>query len=95
MFEKINKTHYSRTRLGVLVPSKTVVTEPEFNRMTPEGVTCHFHRFIYLGTRTGLAPEEEAAEKSRVTEELMGLGDLAVEASEVIAHIKPSAVAMA
>jgi len=38
-----------RARLGVLVPSGNIVTEPEFNRVVPEGVTCHYHRFAFTG----------------------------------------------
>jgi len=40
------------TRLGVTIPSPTVVIEPEFNNVAPDGVTCHFQRFpSYGGTR--------------------------------------------
>lgn len=81
------------TRLGVLLPSLSVVIEPEFAKMTPEGVVCHFQRFPFKGGRAGLAPGE-VVEASRVIEELRGLGALAVEAAEVIFDVKPSVVAM-
>ena len=84
----------SRARLGILVPSKIVVVEPDFATMAPEGVSCHFHRFVFLAGVAGLAPGEPV-EPSRITEELRGLGELAIEASEVISHMNPSAVAMA
>ena len=34
-----------RARLGIILPSGNIVTEPEFNLMTPEGVSCHYQRF--------------------------------------------------
>lgn len=83
-----------RARLGVTIPSLTVVIEPEFNKMVPEGVTCHFQRFPFYGGRSGLAPGEPV-EPSRVIEELRGLGALAVEATEILTHVNPSAMAMA
>lgn len=83
-----------RARLGVLVPSSIVVIEPEFAKMAPEGVTCHFQRFTFMGGRAGLAPGEPV-EASRVIEELRGLGDLAVEAVEILTHVNPSAIGMA
>jgi len=84
----------SRAQLGILVPSKIVVVEPECIAMAPEGVTCHFHRFVFLAGTAGLAPGEPV-EPSRIIDEIKGLGARAVEASEVISHINPSAVAMA
>ncbi|MCK4784720.1 MAG: hypothetical protein KAV87_13290 [Desulfobacteraceae bacterium] len=83
-----------RARLGVIIPSVTVVIEPEFNKMAPEGVTCHFQRFPFLGGRSGLAPGEPV-EPSCVIEELHGVGELAVEATEILTHVNPSAMAMA
>ena len=83
-----------RARLGILVPSKVVVVEPDFATMAPEGVACHFHRFVFLGGSAGLAPGQPI-EPSRLIEEVKGLGALAIEASEVISHTNPSAVAMA
>jgi len=82
------------TRLGVTIPSLTVVIEPEFNKMAPEDVTCHFQRFLFLGGRAGLA-SGAPVEPSRVIEELRGVGALAVEATEILTHVNPSAVAMA
>jgi len=83
-----------RARLGVIIPSLTAVIEPEFNKMAPEDVTCHFQRFPFLGGRAGLA-SGEPVEPSRVIEELRGVGALAVEATEILTHVNPSAVAMA
>jgi len=83
-----------RARLGVIIPSVTVVIEPEFNKMAPEGVTCHFQRFPFLGGRSGLAPGV-SVQVSRVIEELRGVGALAVEETEILNHVNPSAIAMA
>jgi len=82
-----------RAKLGVIIPSVDVVTEPEFSKMTPEGVTCHYQRFSFRGGRAGLAPGE-VVEPSAVIEELKGVGELVPEAAEMISHIKPSSVAM-
>lgn len=83
-----------RARLGVLVPSSIVVIEPEFAKMAPEGVTCHFQRFPFRGGRAGLA-SGEPVEASRVIDELRGLGELAVGTAEILTHVNPSAMAMA
>ena len=69
-----------RARLGILVPSGIVITEPEFKLMTPEGVSCHYHRIAFLGG--GL-------ENLKKVEE--GLED----ATKLILHVRPSAIAMA
>lgn len=82
-----------RARLGVIIPSLTVVIEPEFSKMTPEGVTCHFQRFPFSGGRAGLAPGE-AVKVSRVIRELREVGEFAIEAAGVISDVNPSAVAM-
>ena len=33
-----------RAKIGVITPLVNTVTEPEFQRMAPDGVTCHFTR---------------------------------------------------
>ena len=38
-----------RAKLGLLVPSSILATEPEFGKMTPEGVSCHYHRTAFPG----------------------------------------------
>ena len=38
-----------RAKLGVLVPSSILATEPEFGKMTPEGVSCQYHRIAFPG----------------------------------------------
>ena len=83
-----------RARLGVLLPSSIVAIEPEFNKMSPEGVTCHFHRFPFLGGRAGLAPGKPIKPLG-IIEELWGLGELAVDAVQILSHLNPSAIAMA
>lgn len=83
-----------RARLGILLPSSIVPIEPEFYKMSPDGVTCHFHRFPFLGGRAGLAAGE-LVKPSSVIEELWGLGELAVDAVQMLTHLNPSAIAMA
>jgi len=68
-----------RARLGVLVPSAIVVTEPEFNLMTPEGVSIHYHRTAFRG---GNMKDLEKAEAG------------IVDAIELLTHIQPSAIAI-
>ena len=73
-----------RARLGVLVPSGIVVTEPEFARMTPEGVSCHFHRIAFRGDGS----DSEVLETLRKVEQSVG------EATEMICHVRPAVVAL-
>lgn len=68
-----------RARLGVLVPSSILPTEPEFMRIIPEGVSCHFHRIAFEGG--GIA---------RLKKVEQGLED----ATRMIMHVRPSAMAM-
>ena len=68
-----------RARLGVLVPSAIVVTEPEFNLMTPKGVSVHYHRTAFRGG--GLKDLEKAE---------TGILD----AIEPLMHVQPSALAI-
>lgn len=74
-----------RARLGVLVPSRIVAVEPEFSLMTPEGVSCHYHRFSFTGGKTG----EEVVQRLKKAEELIG------DAAEMIAHVRPAVVTLA
>jgi maleate isomerase len=68
-----------RARLGVLVPSSILPTEPEFIRISPEGVSCHFHRIAFEGG--GIAKLKQVEQ---------GLED----ASKIIMHVHPAAMAM-
>lgn len=68
-----------RARLGVLVPSAIVATEPEFREMTPEGVSCHYHRISFQGG--GIDNLKKVKE---------GLED----ATKLIMHAGPAAMAM-
>jgi len=68
-----------RARLGVIIPSLNVVTEPEFSLMAPKGVTCHYQRFSFTGGGIEVLKE---------------LGKLVPDAAEEISHVRPSAVAM-
>jgi maleate isomerase len=68
-----------RARLGVLVPSGILATEPEYGKMTPEGVSCHYHRIAFQGG---------GIENLKKVEE--GLED----ATRIIMHVRPAAMAM-
>jgi maleate cis-trans isomerase len=85
-FEKGGRNMYGwRARLGILVPSGIIALEPEFRLMTPEGVSCHYHRFAF----TGGHGDEEVVKNLRRAEEFIA------DASEIIAHVRPAVVAMA
>lgn len=73
-----------RARLGVLVPSGIVAIEPEFNLVIPAGVSCHYHRFRFIG---GTSTEE-------VLSRLKKAEDYVADAAELISHARPSVVAM-
>jgi maleate cis-trans isomerase len=76
-----------RARLGVLVPSGIISVEPEFRLMTPEGVSCHYHRFTFHG---GESPDnDEVVNRLKRAEDFIG------DASEIITHARPSVVVMA
>jgi len=68
-----------RARLGIITPSANIVTEPEFKLMTPEGVSCHYHKFTFTGGGV---------------EALKKLEKLVPDAAELISHIRPSAMTM-
>jgi maleate cis-trans isomerase len=74
-----------RARLGILVPSGIIALEPEFRLMTPEGVSCHYHRFVFTGDHSN----EEVVKHLRKAEEFIG------DACEIITHIRPAVVVMA
>jgi maleate isomerase len=68
-----------RARLGVLVPSSILATEPEYGEMTPDGVSCHYHRISFQGGGISvLSKVEEGLE----------------EATRIIMHVNPMAMAM-
>ena len=68
-----------RARLGIITPSSNIVTEPEFKLITPTGVSCHYQKFAFTGGGV---------------EALKSLERLVPDATELISHIRPSAVAM-
>jgi maleate cis-trans isomerase len=74
-----------RARIGVLVPSGIITIEPEFNMVVPEGVTCHYHRFRFMG----------GGETKAVLDDLKAAVDYIADASELITHVHPSVVVMA
>jgi maleate isomerase len=73
-----------RARIGVLVPSHIIAIEPEFGLMTPEGVSCHYHRFAFKGGKDS----EEAIRGLKRADELIE------DTAEIITHVHPSAVVM-
>jgi maleate cis-trans isomerase len=73
-----------RARLGILVPSGNIAMEPEFSLITPEGVSCHYHRYVFKGG----ASSEEAVKTLKRAEVFIA------DAAEVISHVRPSVVAM-
>ena len=68
-----------RARLAVITPSANVVTEPEFEMMLPEGVTCHYGKFHFTGGDV---------------KDLKFLEQLVPDAAELISHAQPDAMAM-
>jgi len=68
-----------RARLGILVPSGILATEPEYGEMTPEGVSCHYHRISFQGGGIDILKKVEE-----------GLED----ATRIISHVHPMAMAM-
>ncbi len=75
-----------RARLGVLVPSGILALEPEFGLVTPEGVSCHYHRFNFTGA--GGDGEEVVARLKRAE-------DYIADAAELICDAHPDVVVMA
>jgi len=63
-----------------MVPSGIVVTEPELSSMTPAGVSCHYHRIAFQGGGIDNLKKVEG-----------GL----VDATRLILHVRPAAIAMA
>jgi maleate isomerase len=73
-----------RARLGVLVPSGIVATEPDFMTLMPEGVSCHFHRIAFTGGDSG----------KDCIENLSKVGQSIGEATRMICDCRPSVVAL-
>lgn len=73
-----------RARLGVLIPSGIVATESELELMKPEGVSCHYHRFKFIGGKTN----------EQIMERLKRAEDHIADGTEMIADARPAVVAM-
>jgi maleate isomerase len=73
-----------RARLGILVPSRIISVEPEFQMMIPKGVSCHYHRYPFHGGKNN----EEDVQQLKEASEFVG------DAAEIITHVSPSAVVM-
>ncbi len=75
-----------RARLGILVPSGILAIEPEFALVTPEGVSCHYHRFSFSGAGRD---DEEIVTRLKKAE------DYVADAAALICDIRPAVVVMA
>ena len=73
-----------RARLGILVPSGIVATEPDCMMLAPEGVSCHFHRIQFAGGDTG----------KECVENLGKVGKNVADATKMICDCRPSVVAL-
>jgi maleate cis-trans isomerase len=73
-----------RARLGILVPSGIIATEPDCMRLAPEGVSCHFHRVVFTGGNDG----------KDCIENLKNVGDQVVEATRVICDCHPAVICL-
>ena len=75
-----------RGRIGVLIPSGITVIEGDFQRMMPEGVSCHYHRYDFTG---GLPGDEKD-----VLERVARAKNYIREATRIITHVRPSLIVM-
>jgi len=75
-----------RARLGVLVPSGIIAIEPEFGLVTPEGVSCHYHRFNFSGAGSS---DEDIVARLKQAE------DYIADAAALICDVRPAVVGMA
>lgn len=73
-----------RARLGVLVPSGILAVEPEYVRMVPEGVVCHFNRYVFKG----------AGSNEEIVSGLKGAEKTIADACTVLMDAHPSVVIM-
>lgn len=70
--EKAKRPYGSRARIGLIVPSPNTVSETEFWRMAPEGVTIHTTRML-LAEKSSDPLKDMEAYLPRVLEELRGI----------------------
>lgn len=73
-----------RARLGVLVPSGNIAMEPEYERMMPEGVSCHYHRYEFFGGRT----------RDEIMARLENAKNYIADAASMMKHVNPAAMVM-
>lgn len=71
--EKSKRPYGWRARIGLIVPSPNTVSETEFWRMAPEGVTIHTTRMLYRGGETEDPLKDMEQHLPRVIDELRGL----------------------
>jgi maleate isomerase len=75
-----------RGRIGVLLPSGITVIEGDFQRMQPEGISCHYHRYNFTGGLPGDAQD--------VVQRVRRARDTIAEATRMILHVRPSLIVM-
>ena len=73
-----------RARLGLLIPSGIVATEPDVQKIIPHGVSIHCHRFKFAGGKS----EEEVMRNLRQAEAQIE------DAAEMLMDAKPAVLAM-
>ena len=73
-----------RARLGLLIPSGIVATEPDIEKMIPHGVSIHCHRFKFAGGKS----EEEVVRNLKLAEVQIE------DAAEMLMDARPAVMAM-
>lgn len=71
--EKSKRPYGWRARIGLIVPSPNTVSETEFWRMAPEGVTIHTTRMLLRADKTDDPLRDMERHLPRVIDELRGL----------------------
>lgn len=71
--EKAKRPYGWRARIGLIVPSPNTVSETEFWRMAPDGVTIHTTRMLYRGDESDDPLRDMEQHLPRVIDELRGL----------------------
>ncbi|MFC1949349.1 Asp/Glu racemase [Chloroflexota bacterium] len=68
------------------MPSGNLAPEPEFGLVTPEGVSCHYHRFKFTGA---------GADNEEVVARLKKAEDFVADAAALLCDVRPTVMAMA
>ena len=65
-----------RGRLGLILPCVNTTMEPEFNKVLPEGISCHASRVVVDGKFDIPSLVEMANGTERAAEELKSVADV-------------------